>query len=242
MKGTKVVLGIVLALTLSLAGCDDGTVTSSTQPGTQNNASIVCFGDSLTEGHGASSPGLVDKSKSYPAFLQQKVTPPVVNAGISGDTAADGLARVDKDVLPQNPQMVIILLGANDSFRLRPANATKTDLQDIINKIRSGNRKIYLASFIGSFDIKAAIVKLNPQISGLSVFLEEYKKEYENMFSDLIEENKDIGFIPDIWKGVSPEIHMADEIHPNAEGYRIMAENIFSVTKPYLEENNLVKK
>jgi acyl-CoA thioesterase-1 len=229
MKKAMWIALVIGVLVFSLIGCD----TTGTDDG-----SIVCFGDSLTEGYGASKPGSVDRSKSYPAFLQSKVKTTVANAGISGDTAAGGLARAEKDVLSKNPRLVIILLGANDFFRLRPANETKADLQAIINKLRDGNRKIYLASFIGNAAWESSIFEAIPGLtnSELAALLPDYKK----MFTELQSENRDLGFISDIWTGVWG-IHMSDPIHPDAAGYSIMADNIFNAIKPYLAENDLIK-
>ena len=215
------IAALALALVLALLGCDSGTSPSNGS----DDRPIVCLGDSLTEGYGASRPGVPDKSKSYPAFLQAKVAAPVVNAGISGDTAAGGLARVDRDVLPHDPQAVIILLGANDFFRLRPMIETKSDLQAIINKLKNGDRKIYLASFIGDSNWEEAIFQSVPSIilSTHAALLSDYKR----MFAELASENSGLVFIPDIWTGVWG-IHMSDPIHPNAAGYEIMANTIFN--------------
>jgi len=224
---------IIILLFLALAGCGSETSTSNTQ----KTGSLVCLGDSLTAGYGASRPSEVDKSNSYPAFLQKKVTINVINAGISGDTAAGGLARVDKDVLSNDPQVIIILLGANDFFKLRPASDTKIDLQAIINKIKNKERKIYLASFIGDAAWEASYLQYFPIMPpGLIALLDDYKKIYDELRS----ENKDIGYISNIWKGIEKS-QMSDPIHPNAKGYSIMADNIFATIKPYLAENNLLK-
>jgi len=218
---------IILILIFVLAGCD-----------TQETGTMVCLGDSLTEGYGASRPFEVDKSKSYPAFLQQKVKLTVLNSGISGNTAADGLDRIDKDVLAKDPQVVIILLGANDFLRRKPANEAKSNLQAVINKISDMNRKIYLASFIGDAAWENSYLEtysfiITPEIIAL---LANYKKIY----AELSSENKDIGYISNIWKGIGKD-HMSDPIHPNAKGYSIMADNIFAEIKPFLAENNLLK-
>jgi acyl-CoA thioesterase-1 len=158
----------------------------------------------------------------------------VVNSGISGDTAAGGLARIEKDVLAKDPGLVIIMLGANDFLQLRPrpAKETKADLQAIIDKTRAENRKIFLASFIGDASWEAAIFGTIPGLSSTAyaALLSDYKK----MFSELTSENKDIGYIPNIWTGVWG-IHMSDPIHPNAEGYEIIANTIFNAIKPALE-------
>jgi len=230
---------IIIILIFTLAGCGSETSTPNTPttPNTPKTGPIVCLGDSLTEGYGASEPSKVDKTKSYPEFLQNKVKANVVNAGISGDTAEGGLARVDKDVLSYNPQMVIISLGANNFLRLKPASEAKNDLQAIINKVKSEERKIYLASFIGDAAWQDSYLQtflIMPP--GILALLDDYRKIYDELRS----ENKDIGYISNIWKGIGKN-QMSDLIHPNAEGYSIMADNIFAVIKPYLTENNLLK-
>ena len=222
----KVIIVLIsLAFFLVLTGCD----TNTPQNGAETAGPIVCLGDSLTEGYGAGGRDIVDKSRSYPAFLDGRVAAPVVNAGISGDTAAGALTRLERDVLSKDPQMVIILLGANDFFRLRPAAETKADLQTIINRTREVNRKIFLASFIGDASWEQAILSSMPGMILVTPLLSNYKR----MFEELVLENSDIRFIPDIWTGVW-EINMSDPIHPNANGYRIIAETVYNAIRLHL--------
>jgi acyl-CoA thioesterase I len=235
MKRT-IIKATILILVLVLVGCEAAIpppfIIKKTGP-------VVCLGDSLTEGYGASKPYKIDKSNSYPAFLEKKVTIKIINSGITGDTASGGLARVDTDVLAYDPQVVIISLGANDFLppSLRPASETKKDLQAIINKVKSEDRKIYLASFIGDAAWEASYLETFPIIPpDLIALLADYKKIYAELWS----ENPGLGQIPNIWKGIGKN-QMSDPIHPNAEGYGIMADNIFSVMKPYFAENNLLK-
>ena len=229
---------VIFLLVFGIIGCDTGNSPSVTPPAAPNNKPIVCLGDSLTEGYGASSPGAVDKSNSYPAFLQKKVSIQVINAGISGDTSADALARTARDVLSNDPQLVIILLGGNDFLRRRDAEQAKKDLQAIIDMVRGGGREVYLASFIGDAAWEAAYLELIPDIlnSGVIELLGGYKKIY----AELRAKNTDIGFIPNIWAGID-STNMSDPIHPNAKGYNKMADNIFNEIKPYLQSNNLLK-
>jgi acyl-CoA thioesterase I len=185
---------------------------------TNNGNTIVCLGDSLTAGGNANSDGKDDKSKSWPAFLQNKVNIPVINAGVSGNTTAQGLARVKKDVLSKNPRIVIIMLGANDAGQKVPLATTQKNLQKIIDMVNDGKRKIYLTRLYPGPD---------------------WNEKVENMFNTLASSNN-IELIDapwdDVWKNVS-----ADGLHPNAKGYELMAEYIFITLKPYLEENNLLK-
>ena len=222
------VLSILLAF--SFFGCDNATSPSSS--GGIDKRAIVCLGDSLTEGYGAS------QQESYPAFLQKKIAVTVINAGVSGDTASGGLARVNSDVLAKDPQMVIVLLGGNDFLRVRPRPAaeTKADLQAIINRIKGENRKVYLASFIGDAEWEKSYLNTIPilAVTSHAALLAEYRK----IFSELASENKDIGYIPNIWMGIG-STDMSDPIHPNAEGYNKMAENIYTAIEPYLRDNGI---
>jgi acyl-CoA thioesterase-1 len=78
----------------------------------------------VTAGTGITVTGIDNKSKAWPAVLQNKVNIPVINAGVSGDTTAQGLARVDRDVLSKNPKIVIIVLGGNDNGQRIPVDIT----------------------------------------------------------------------------------------------------------------------
>src|SRR5687768_10343541 len=93
-------------------------------------STIVAFGDSLTSGHGA-GPG-----EDYPSRLSERIGLPIVNAGISGDTTEGALARVDQDVLSQNPRIVIVGLGGNDLIRRVPLASTEANLRAIIRKVQ----------------------------------------------------------------------------------------------------------
>ncbi|MCL2129193.1 MAG: GDSL-type esterase/lipase family protein [Treponema sp.] len=233
MKKNILLLFLIVAIGFSFFTCKNDTINHDND---DQGISLVCLGDSLTAGYGASTPGEDDESKSFPAFLQAKVKIPVINAGVSGDTTAQGLSRVDKDVLAKDPGIIIILLGANDVFNLISPSTTKANLQSIIDKVDNGKRKIYLAKFytedvarqlfsnygITNYDFQTTMINRN-----------------DEMFSSLASENN-VTLIEDIWQGVWGE-HMSDEVHPDAAGYKIMADNIFNVLKPYLQANGLLK-
>jgi acyl-CoA thioesterase-1 len=223
-----VILG--LAISFSFIGCDNGTINNS------QDQSLVCLGNSLTAGYGATTPGVDDKSKSYPTYLQDKINIPVINAGVSGDTTLQGLSRVNIDVLSKNPRIVIIELGANDLFQGISITDTQDNLKNIINKLNNENRKIYLAKFYT--DKIARIMASNNGITnyGLQTAL---INQYDNMFNTLSSSNN-VVLIDDIWDGVWG-IHMSDSVHPNATGYEIMANNYFKILQPYLQANDLLK-
>ena len=225
MKILKITaITIILITGMAIIGCDDG---STNKDITAKNITLVCLGDSLTAGYGATTAFEEDKSKSYPAYLQKKANISVINAGVSGDTTAQALARVDSDVLSEDPKIVIILLGANDFFQNIPILTTQNNLQDIINKVDNGNRKIYLAKFYT--DAMAALISIL-DLSGTFT-------QYNDMFTTLEASSNNIEIIEDIWTGVW-RVHMSDFIHPNAKGYEIMADNIYNVVQPYLQTLN----
>ena len=239
MKNCLKVVAVIILIALGFSGCEN-----SSSPSTSvNNRVIVCFGDSLTEGYGAAAQDEIDKLNSYPAFLEKKVSLPVVNAGITGNTTAQGLDRLKKDVLSEKPQVVIILLGANDFMQIIPPAAhTKENLKLILKKVKSKDRKVYLASFIGDSQWEAKYIEKIPELlvqKGVpdeviasigggdpERFITDRLESYKKVFEDLKKENPNLKFISNIWKDIKEE-HMSDPIHPNAAGYEIMANNIF---------------
>jgi len=219
------IIGIVLAIGFGIIGCN----TEDTS--IDNSTIMVCFGDSLTAGTNATEFGKDDKSKSYPAYLQNMVKIQVDNAGVSGDTTAGGLERIQNDVIEKNPTIVIIELGANDLFRDVDVTTTQNNLNDIIVLLKNSDvKKIYLAKFY------------NDTIAGsLGITMAAKKPLYDTMYNDL-KNAHGIELIEDIWVGVwGTDNMLADGIHPIASGYQIMAENYFNAIKPYLQENNMIR-
>jgi acyl-CoA thioesterase-1 len=223
-----VILG--LAAGLFFIGCNNDTTNNN------QDATLVCLGNSLTAGYGATTPGKDDKSKSYPAYLQDKVNIPVVNAGVSGNTSSQGLFRVDTDVLSKNPRIVIIELGANDLLHGISVTATGSNLQEIIDNLDDGNRKIYLARFYTDAIVRDMANSIRITDYDTQTFIID---QYNNMFNAL-ESSNNVVLINDIWDGVWG-IHMSDSVHPNAAGYKIMADNYFKALQPYLQDNDLLK-
>lgn len=229
MKKWLIVLCVIACVLMS---CDNSTSGSTPNP----NPVLVCLGNSLTAGYGATISGEDDKTKSYPAFLQEKLSIQVVNAGVTGDTTAGALARLKKDVLSHNPQIVIIELGANDVSHFVPLTETKENLQNIISMIDNGKRKIYLAKFYTEEVARAMLTTYNiGNYDTQTAFI----KQYDDIFDGLVA-SYNVQLIDTIWDEVW-DLHMSDLAHPNAEGYEIMANNYFSVMEPYLRENGFLK-
>jgi acyl-CoA thioesterase-1 len=179
---------------------------------------IVALGDSLTAGLG------VDPRLNYPARLQAKIDAAgyryrVVNAGVSGDTSAQGLNRLGT-VSRMQPAIVIVELGANDGLRGRPAAETKKNLDQIVRALVSGGAKVLIAG-----------MEIPPNYGP------EYTRQFHDMFPELVRAHR-IGLIPFFLQGVGgiAGLNQDDGIHPAAEGYAIIAENIWHVLLPLLRK------
>ena len=182
---------------------------------------IVVLGDSLAAGYG------LDRTEAFPALLQRKVNESglkfqVVNAGVSGDTSAGGLRRVDW-LLKRPVDVLVIELGGNDGLRGLSAAALKNNLQSIIERTR--------AKYPG-VKIVLAGMKM-PSNFG------EYATQFERVYSELAKE-QNVALVPFLLEGVGgrPALNLPDGIHPTAEGQKILAENVWRVLKPVLENSS----
>jgi acyl-CoA thioesterase I len=169
---------------------------------------VICFGDSLTEGVGA-GPG-----EDYPSVLSRLISYPVINAGRRGDTAADGLARLEAEVLVRNPRLVILLFGGNDFLRRVSLEETKNSLDRMIRRIHEAGAM-------------AAVVSMR-----LGLFTDEYGPIYRQIARD-----RGAFLISEAMTGILSDAKLkSDGIHPNGAGYGLMAERIVAEVKPLLEE------
>src|SRR6266508_783055 len=174
---------------------------------------IICFGDSLTEGVGAA------EGEDYPTVLSRLLASPVVNAGRRGDTTADALERLSAAVLSKNPRLVILLLGGNDFLRQRPREETRKNLEEIIQRVQAHGAMVAIA--------------------GLKLGL--FTDEYSAMFEDTAKRSGAL-YIPQVLKGIlSDSALRSDPIHPNGAGYRLMADRIAEKIKPLLERADRLK-
>jgi len=179
---------------------------------------IIAFGDSLTAGFG------LEEIESYPYLLQQKLKADgydyeVVNAGVSGDTSLGGLERIEWTLETDNADVLILEIGANDLLRGVPPDKMKENLDKIIEKAKAKNVEVLLCGMIA------------PPTMGA-----EYQRAFSDAFPDLAEKH-DVEYVPFLLDGVAlkQELNQADGIHPNAEGTRMMMENIYKELKPMLE-------
>jgi acyl-CoA thioesterase I len=184
----------------------------------ESRKNIVFFGNSLTAGFG------VDPSEAFPALIQArldslKLPYQVINAGLSGETSAGGNTRIDW-VLRQPLSVFILELGGNDGLRGIPLSETSRNLQVIIDKVR--------AKYPFSKIIMAGM-QIPPNMG------EKYASEFRTLFQQLAARNK-IFLIPFLLEGVGgvPMLNQQDGIHPNVQGHKIVAENVWKVLRPML--------
>lgn len=179
---------------------------------------ILFFGDSLTAGYGLSP------EEAFPAQVEnlllkkgQKVK--VVNAGLSGETTAGGLARIDW-ILRQPIDLFVLELGGNDGLRGLPLDQTRKNLQAIIDKVK----------------VKYPFCKI--VLAGMMVppnMGKEYSNSFQNLFKNISKKNNTV-LIPFLLEGVGgiERLNQPDGIHPNAEGHKIVAENLSRIISPLL--------
>lgn len=179
---------------------------------------ILFFGDSLTAGYGLSP------EEAFPALSGKELTKngkqvKIVNAGLSGETSAGGLTRIDW-VLRQPIDVFVLELGANDGLRGLPIDQTKKNLQAIIDKVKAKNP-----------DVKIVIAGMMvPPNMGNA-----YTTQFTAIFPELAKTNK-ATLMPFLLEGVggNEKLNQADGIHPNIEGHKIIATNITKILTPLL--------
>jgi lysophospholipase L1-like esterase len=130
--------GICFCLFLSLIAACGGERYDDIRNIRSAGQSIICFGDSLTEGVGA-TPG-----DDYPSALSRLIGFSVINAGRRGDTTAQALARLPESVLGKNPRLVIVLLGGNDFLRQAPRQETRKNLEEIVSRIQAEDAMVVI--------------------------------------------------------------------------------------------------
>ncbi|QSE96124.1 arylesterase [Fulvivirga lutea] len=179
---------------------------------------ILFYGDSLTAGYGLS------KEQAFPALIEEKLNDgskeyEIINAGLSGETTAGGLNRLDW-ILKKPVDIFVLELGANDGLRGLPLDQTKKNLQAIIDKVKAKNPDVQLV---------IAGMMVPPNLG------EEYSNEFRSIFPQLAQKNDAI-LIPFLLDGVAGNEHLnlADGIHPNVDGHKIVAETVLNAIRPIL--------
>ncbi|MCP3954212.1 MAG: arylesterase [Desulfobacterales bacterium] len=166
---------------------------------------IICFGDSLTYGTGAG------KGQGYPAQLSALIGRPVINLGVPGDTTAGALARIDT-VLEKEPRMVLLTLGGNDLKNRVPKQTAFNNLERIIQRIQNRGALVV----IGGIDIPF------------------YGRGFGTAYEELAAKTGSV-LIPNVYSDIMGRSKlMSDPIHPNSDGYTILADHFYKAIKPYL--------
>ncbi|HJR59364.1 MAG TPA: arylesterase [Vicinamibacterales bacterium] len=228
---TRRSLLVLVCLLALVAGCrgngSDDRASKEPQPaaaatsptdGAPERPKIVALGDSLTAGL-----GLVE-SQAYPALLQAKLNAEgyaleVVNAGVSGDTSAGGLRRLDW-ALQGDVRVLVLALGANDGLRGLSVAEMKNNLVEIIRRARERNIVVILAG-----------MEAPPNYGA------EYTASFRRAFQDVAREQRVI-FLPFLLVKVAgdPALNQGDGIHPNAAGAAIIADTLWQVIRPVLDQ------
>ena len=192
-----------------------GAVFAAAEPRT-----VLFYGDSLSAGYGLEDPA----GRSFPGLIQAKITEAglpyrVVNAGLSGETTAGGLRRIDW-ILRQQVDVFILELGGNDGLRGLPVATSRGNLVAIIERVRAKNPsvKILLAGM-------QMPTSMGP----------DYTVAFAAMFPEIAEQQK-VTLIPFLLEDVGgmPSMNLPDGIHPNPEGHRRVAETVWTYLKPLL--------
>lgn len=181
---------------------------------------LVFFGDSLTAGYGLGDPA----GESFPGLIQEKISAEhlpwrVVNAGLSGETTAGGLRRVDW-ILRQPVDIFVLALGGNDGLRgINPA-VSRANLEQILERVRAKYPRARLV---------LAGMQMPPSMGA------EFARDFERMYPD-VAAKYDAVFIPFLLEGVGGQLdlNLPDRIHPNPKGHAAIAATVWKTLRPLL--------
>lgn len=222
---------IGVAAALAVASCGQPDVASDRLPDADRRPAaeagttaplprIVFLGDSLTAGYGLA------REQSVPSLIQAHLNAAgyryeVVNAGVSGDTSAGGLSRLDWS-LDGDVDVLVIELGANDGLRGLPVAEMKRNLEAIITRAKKRDITVILTGMEAPPNYGPA-----------------YTSEFRKVFKDLADDH-DVQFVPFYLEGVAgnPNLNISDGIHPNPAGARIVEQTIWRALEPVLEKSD----
>ena len=176
------------------------------QGGEADQKPIVCFGDSYTEGFGAA------REESYPSHLSRELELPVINAGVTAETAGEALRRFDRDVLARDPRLVIVEFGVNEAYRGYPVEEALRNLELITGKLREKGIPVIL----------------------VGVRFRDFQENFEKGLRE-ISNRHETGLVLNVLEGIlgNPSLQ-SDAFHPNGEGYRLMFERILPEVRKFL--------
>jgi acyl-CoA thioesterase-1 len=212
-------LFLALLSLLVMAAADNLSAEQFSRSGSNEVKTIVFFGDSLTAGYG------LDPSQAFPALIQEKISARgwnfrAVNAGLSGETTAGGLRRIDW-VLQRPIDVFVLELGANDGLRGLPVEDARKNLQVIIERVR--NKYPHVKLLLAGMRVPSNLGR-------------DYTTRFREMFPELASANQ-AALIPFLLAGVAgvPNLNLPDGIHPTPAGHKIVAANVWSVLEPVLQ-------
>ena len=205
-----------------LAGCDQppelAPARRSAAAAPEERGTIVFVGTSLTAGYG------LDPDEAFPALIQRKIDSAglgyrIANAGVSGETSAGAMRRIDW-LLRQNPAVLVIETGANDGLRGLSTDSLKANIQAMIDNARTL-----------SPPPRIVLVRMR----ALPNYGFVYARRFSRLYEELADEN-DVALVPFLLEGVAGEegMNQADGIHPTAAGHERMAETVWKVLEPVL--------
>lgn len=209
-----------MGASLGATGCRETPSVTAPPPSATDGVRILCLGDSLTAGKDLEDPD----QEAYPAVLERLLrasgrAATVYNAGVSGDTTANALARLDFS-LQDKPDLVIVALGSNDTFQGKQLSNIEDNLTRIVNQCRLSGARVLLCGF-------KTFPNLGPSYAG----------QYTRLF-DRVAKKTGVRLAPFLLEGVAgrADMNLADGIHPNARGHQRVADNLFpSVLKELAE-------
>lgn len=175
---------------------------------------IIALGDSITAGYG------VAQTEAYPSVLSRQLGIPIVNRGVSGDTTAMALSRLQKDVISAQPWIVIVGIGGNDFLRRIPKTETEQNLRQIVTTIQQQKAIVVLLG-------------MNLSLPELGLARDEYNELVQRVAKDT-----QAYLIPDVLKGIidNPQYRQEDIIHPNAAGQKLLAVRVAQGLQPLLAD------
>jgi acyl-CoA thioesterase I len=179
---------------------------------------VLFLGDSLTAGYG------LDPEEAFPALIQARIDEAglryrVVNAGVSGETSAGALRRLDW-LLKQPVAVLVLETGANDGLRGQDPDATRQNIQAVLDRVRAQSPPPTVL-LVG--------------MEALPNYGESYRRRFRALYPDLAKKNE-AALVPFLLEGVAgiPALNLADGIHPNAEGQRVVADTVWKALRPLL--------
>ena len=208
-RNTLAFVCCVLASLLFLSGCSKNYQYTDTK----KEGPVVILGDSLSEGVD------IKTEETFVAVLSKRLGVEIVNLGKKGITTGESLPRIDKEVLPLKPALVIIELGGNDALQDVEPDVTQKNLQSMIDKVHATKTPVLLLGVRGGV----------------------FNDKFENMFEDLASSN-DIAYVSDILAGIlkNPGLKV-DTIHPNAKGHEVLADRVEPTLRDVLKRIGKIK-